>query len=204
MPDLPISGLPAAVAVGAADEFAINQAGTTKKVTPGLLKATVLDDELQLVWVPAVAAFHTVNTPVERLVQAGFQFADGLLACAMGDWVVPLNYKSDLSIKAVWLAAGSGDAYLSNLCYWHGCGEQWDTHSEVINFAVVAVTDDGGGQYGPNYCVQELTPAVSPGDIVRLAAWRDSDAGGAGVADTVGAAMAIAGWYVSYQSQTAT
>ena len=209
MPNLPISGLPAAASLALGDLFAIDQVATntTKKLLASAAATGLLDNEKELEFVQCRGGYNITDAVYLDIGSQGLICPDEKWCAGYGMWMAPQKFKALLMITAVWLAGGNGGAYLSNTAMWAACGEDYDTDSVSAPPAgniVVPVLRGGVGPGIPGMynCVQPLLAAPSVGDIFSLIATRDSDSIGLGAADTVGDIMVLAGWTISYTSQS--
>lgn len=129
MADTPISGLPAAGAANAADEFAVNQAGTTRKVTGtqvstvvlaahiaanpidhpnGSVTAAKIADRTRKLFVVPYTAHNRDGASWDYMGQStavvglGIDVIDDEYVMIYGRFMVPHDYVSDMTAQPVW------------------------------------------------------------------------------------------------------
>jgi hypothetical protein len=147
----------------------------------------IIDRTRRLV-IPAVAEWAG-GVGVSRLNAYGWTLADGATQVVGGNFQVPVDYVSGLTIKAVLGASGTGNLYCSHNSTSGANGEAWATHTNTTGVVAVAVTS------GLRAEVCTLTPgAVDINDYFELEFFRY----GANVLDTVGDAVTFLGWVVTY------
>jgi len=118
----------------------------------------------------------------------GFIMPDAKDCVGYGKFLVPPDFFSGLTVKAVITPANAGNVYSSNQADYGACAEAYDTHTDAIAAAAVAVTQ-------VQCCIQEITLANEAiGDIVNLSYVRE----GTDVLDTIGGEIYLAGWIVEY------
>lgn len=178
MPDVKISGLPAASAAAAANEFEINEAGTSKKVTGTQIKTFAAADSLPLAGGTLTGALAGTsismsgNATVGSLnAVSGIQANAGNIAAASGDLVSHRSAAAGhglvfLGNSGVRYLHFNGDSYLLNGTNLHvpfirgGAGDAgtlktWN-NANTVNFHWV------GGNDGLRYRVDEaLERAIS-------------------------------------------
>jgi len=106
-------------------------------------------------------------------------------------FVVPEDYASDMTVKAVLIPNGaSGNAYLYFKYYHAQCGEAYNTHSDITAWATYAVTD------GYDNCVGSTAlTTLEPGDIVHGTVGRNATS----ASDTISTTnIYMAGWLMEY------
>ena len=140
-----------------------------------------------------ISPLSSVTTP------EGVAFADNVDdVTAVGGFLVPLDFVSGMTVKAVWLPTGTGNLNVSNSAYLGAIGENYNVHSYTVALATVAVT---ANQIA---ALQELSLiAAAIGDYVSLKATRSSWSGGApGANDTVNGVVYLKGWLISYTADS--
>lgn len=219
MADTPISGLPAAGVANATDEYAANQAGTTRKVTAAQLDTLIItghehtgaagdgaslgpdsiDNRTRTIFVPAVAGTYVGNpNPEYTGSYMGPEMQDGAYDYAWGRFSCPQDYVSAMTAKMVVSKidadATVGNAYCRTKAEYAECGEEWDTN--VDTGAWEALVFDANAKL---VCATPVSLAtITTSDIVVLTGERD----GANGSDTLTTEIYCYGWVISYTADS--
>lgn len=211
MANTPISGLPVAAGANGTDEFAANQAGTTRKVTAAQLDSLIItghehtgaagdgaslgpdsiDDRTRKFLVPAMDALYTHGYPV-------YLTADEAAYGFFGSFQVPQDYVSGMTVtpSIYTTAAAAGNVYMTALEANYGTsGEDWDVHSNAYagpNWLIAVGQEDRA--FGPALSLAN----ASAGDVVQLHISFNRNDG----SDDLAATIYIDGWIVSYTADS--
>lgn len=141
--------------------------------------------------VPAIAGYNASDsTVIVRTTHRGLAFIDNKICQAGADFLVPDDFQSGMSVKAVVRPGANGNAYLSRVVYYGACGEALDTHDDSIGWTAIAVATAD-----ENNCIGEIAlSAEAIGDIVSLFYQRDATH----VDDTVAGTVNFVGWLIEY------
>lgn len=124
----------------------------------------------------------------------GLPMADGNVTYVFGEFLVPVDYVSDMTIQPIVVSAATGDIYASGHVYYSAVGETWDGHDDQLANAARAITLNKHN--GATASMTLSTPAA--GDIVHVQFTRTGD----NVLDTVGNTVFFIGWMVTYRADS--
>lgn len=164
------------------------------------VNAEMMEDRTRRFWVEPLAGYNSTDAlsiVLDALAAGGGTLAsiplpDNKAAYAAGSFIVLDDYSSGLTVTAVvWKggAASTLDCYCENDVNYGACGEDFQTHTDINGIAAHALVNT------ERNCIDELTLTnAAPGDMVSVRFIRDAT----NVLDTVGAAVYLLGWVVSY------
>lgn len=165
------------------------------------VNAAMIDDRTRAEWFPAVIG-HNFTDALE-IVLASNSTAPGLVGISMpdlkttrvyGTWIVPQDFESGLTIKAMlYNAAVSADIYGRCQAFYGACGEGATTHSDDPGVAAEAMVSSARN------CLGEVSLAsAAKGDLVSVYYTRT----GADALDTMGAAVWLVGFVAEYTADS--
>jgi hypothetical protein len=156
--------------------------------------AAMMENRTRTLWVPCVSGAEDISADIMTHLSAiGWDMPDGEDWFAYGDFYLPSDWVSGLTISAVVLASGTGNCYCSHTAYYGAAGQAYNAHTETSALGTVAVT---ANQLA---AIKVLTPgSLAAGDYVSLQFFRN----GAHASDTVGATVYFKGWLVSYTADS--
>lgn len=135
----------------------------------------------------------TTDAPIIQGANPGIAFADPDSCYGVGQFIVPNDFASGLTVSAVVIAAASGDAYVSSDVVYGALGQAIGTHTAATAIAAVALTAD----LLTAVCATSLASAAI-GDIVGYTFVRDAT----NVLDTIGDTVLVVGLLVSYTADS--
>jgi len=185
------AGDPVSIVAGANTVLAKLGAGN---VAFQLIVPALVTDRTRKFFVPALGGYN--DTDVADIVHneiQGIPFPDAKDCSGFGQFMVPEDFVSDMTVTVVIIPIGTGDVYSRNRIEYSACGEASSTHSDFIpgggGLAAVAVTAT------ERECIQEVTLANEAiGDLMSCLYQRD----GTDILDTIGATVKLLGWIVEY------
>lgn len=124
---------------------------------------------------------------------SGVNFADASSDNALGVFAVPSDFASNMTVKGVVWAGGTGNAVLNNAASYGAAGQAKDTHSAALVTQVTALT--------VNLLTEVLTLTLADaaaGDYVRMSFGRSGTHG----SDTISASIFFYGWLVEYTADS--
>ena len=114
-------------------------------------------------------------------------------ASIYGQFIVPSDFASGMTVTAVVNPDASGNIYSSNTAEYGQCGEAHAAHSDTVVIAAVAVT------INLRNCIQPITLANEAiGDLVSLTFRRDAT----DPLDTIDDVAYLTGWIVEYTADS--
>lgn len=135
-------------------------------------------------WNPAADPNDILHGPVMK---------DTKNTYVMGEYVIPTDYRANMTQTAVVRSRGTGNVYGINNAYFGECGEDYDDTSLSTGSVATAV----GAPVFTNDCIQTLNvTGITTDDIVLCRYWRQ----GGDVLDTVGDNVYFAGWIIEYEA----
>jgi hypothetical protein len=171
-------------------------ATVTAKFAAGSVTATEIANRSRTFLVPAVGGYDTAaleGSAFPRFSPAGWMLTDGQLRAVVGEFMVPADFVSNMTVAAVVYPLANGNCYNQGSIQYGAAGQAYSTHSDAIALAATAVTAN-------QYCVIRSTAlsAEAIGDYVSL--WFERDA--TNILDTVGNAVYFRGWLVTYTADS--
>lgn len=147
--------------------------------------------------VPVIHAYNQTDAvEIESGVNIAKSFPDNKLCRARGYFLIPADYISDMTVKAIVTPAigASGDVY-SDIQYTGGqCGELITSIGDFTGFQAITVASDIVVQ--TLNCIQQLSlNDISVGDIITFTWIRDGVHG----SDTLGDSCSIWGFQIEYE-----
>ena len=129
---------------------------------------------------------------IERNDPRGWELVDNKECTANGNFIVPNDFASGMTVTAVVIPFANGDVFSSNEATYGACTEAFNTHGDAAGPAAVAVTTVVN-------CIQEITLGNEAiGDIVNLEYDRDAT----NIGDTIGNLVWFSGWIVEYTADS--
>lgn len=144
--------------------------------------------------VQAVSGYNnTDSASMERGDPTGWTMLDEKSYTLVGNFYVPPDFSSSMTISAVLYSEGTGNVYGYNLAYHGAAGEAFNTHSQTSGVTTAAVT---ANQVGAKYTLTMSNMAAE--DYAFLQYNRN----GAHASDTASATVYFVGWLVSYTADS--
>lgn len=154
-----------------------------------------VDAETKHLFVPVLIGYNTTGVSAISLdtnntsVAPFIELPDAVISSAIGRFIVPSDYLSDMTAETILIPAANGDVYLQCQFGAGACGESTTTHNGSVAIAAIAVTT---GVYN---CIAELDiTGITPGDIVFVLPLRDAT----NILDTVNASVYVQGINITY------
>ncbi len=123
----------------------------------------------------------------------GLTFLDSNNSYGYGQFIIPSDYISGMTIEAVVNPQANGNIYSKNLADYGQCGEAYATHSNSIGLAAVAVTQL------ERECIQSIALTnAAIWDIVSLTFQRDAS----NASDTINNTVYFSGWIIEYTADS--
>lgn len=122
----------------------------------------------------------------------GMECPDGKQCTLAGFFIVPNDFVSGMTVKAIWWALSSGNAYLYHYTDYGAIGESYSQHDVYTNSAAVALTTLQSAVQS-----HSLTSAAV-GDIVGCSVNRN----GGHASDTINDSCYFRGWLVEYTADS--
>jgi len=157
-------------------------------------------------FVPALAGYNDTDSTEITMNSVGSSIThlmwgpalilpDSKLSYGGGRFLVPADYASDMTSKAVIGSTISANIYGDNRYYAGECSEGHDTHSDATGYAATAIV---GAAIMQN-CIQSLSvSSIGTSDIVQLVYYRDAT----DVLDTIDNIVYLLGWIIEYQAES--
>jgi hypothetical protein len=120
----------------------------------------------------------------------GWNMPDGVDAAVMGNFFMPSDYVSGLTVKAVLLGVNSGNVYAQNFIAAGAEGENYSNHNNDVHSAVAIVANQ--------IAVIHSVTAGGASDYITLQYTRYGTSG----SDTVNASVYFMGWLVTYTADS--
>jgi len=154
----------------------------------GIWTAAQIADRTRTLFVPCIG--QTVSgSSAPRTVDNGWLMADTVSTYAFGEFYIPSDYASGMTVVAVIHTPSAGNAYLTHTAYYAAPGEAYNAASTVSAASAVALLADKLTEVKP------LTlSGIAAGDYVTLKLLRE----GGNAKDTVNNSVYLKGWLVSY------
>jgi len=136
------------------------------------------------------------TTATDQVLVPGGYLADGATTPDTdfyGFFIVPNDFTSGMTVKAVVVPGGSGDIYAIHNIKYGQVGEVYTTHTGTVGYSAIAVTLN---QF--NAILSLSLASAAPGDIVLLEFSRDA----VDVLDTVNTFAYLTGWLVEYTADS--
>ncbi len=165
----------------------------------GIWTATEIADRTRTLWVPCIAAYNTTDgtalTAANYITRAGWEFIDNKAISGYGQFQVPTDFVSTMTITPYIISAGAGNVYSAGEAYSGAENEAYNTHTDTAAAAAVAIT---GGSLFENAHAALALAAAAAGDFVNLTFTRNS----ANALDTRNGPCNFMGWKVSYTADS--
>lgn len=168
---------------------------TTAKIADSQVTAAKIANRTRTVFIPVSGAYNGTDGVGLQVFQLGPSFPDNKDCEAYGQWQVPQDYVSGLTIDCVVLhqIAGPRNVYAGAFHYSGKLTEDQDANSD--SFAVAAISVTGNTLTA----IARVTPAAPEiGDIFQLKGFRT----GSNVLDTVGNVVSFLGWIATYTADS--
>jgi hypothetical protein len=145
-------------------------------------------------FVPASRTEDETTSAALLWAEEGHEMLDSRVSKATGDFIVPTDFKSGLTIEAIVRPNGAGDVYCRSNGGYAECAEVWTTHTYTSGYQAITVAAGV-----PNSCIQSqsLGSAVI-GDIVTCSFYRDAT----DILDTIGDIVYLVGFLVTYVAKS--
>jgi len=123
------------------------------------------------------------------LIAMGYIMPDNNESLVYGQWAVPMDYISNLSIKAICVPGATGDIYCLLETRSGQCSEDWATHIDQAGYNAITVT------FHERSCIQEVLPgSITAGDLFSISFARDAT----NALDTISNFVCGAGFLIEY------
>lgn len=155
----------------------------------GIWTAAKIANRTRTLFVPCVGGYVTGVGVLDRDSAIGWSIGDSVKTYLWGNFHIPSDYASSMTVTALVYSMGSGNMYCSNSAQYSADGEAYDTHSASSALGTVAVT---ANQYANVKSIS--VSGIAAGDHVALTLYRDAT----DASDTVNTNVYFAGWLVSY------
>lgn len=171
-------------------------ATVTAKFAAGSITATEIANRTRTFLVPAVGGYDTFLSEAgayPRFSILGWSLVDTVLRTVTGEFMIPSDFASDMTVAAVVYSTANGNLYNQGVISYGASGQAYNTHSDVIAAAATAVTAN-------QYCVIRSTAlsAEAIGDYVALQFERDAT----NILDTINNTVYFRGWLVTYTADS--
>lgn len=164
-----------------------NNAGELRVKDSGITAAKIANRARKFLVIPQ--SIDATMPPTD----VGLTMADGADERAYGYFYIPSDFDSGMTVKAIVLAAGTGNIYSSNFAYYGAAGQAYNAHEAGVSLETNALT------INLTTAIQTLTlSSAAAGDYVRLVFVRRAD----NASDTLNAACYITGWLVEYTADS--
>lgn len=152
----------------------------------------LVENRTRTLWVPCVAVYRSDGAAAIRSSMLGWPMPDALSSTAYGNFYLPADFVSDLTIKAVGSPNAAGDAYLRLAAYHQAANEAAiTTHSDLTGYTAITLVKWRWHE------AQTLTPTnVTAGDYFQITLERDAT----DPLDTISDNVFISGWLITYTS----
>ena len=166
-----------------------DSAATRALFADGIWTATQIANRTRTLFVPATGMYVAGATWMYRDSSVGWEMDDGVISTAYGEFYVPSDYASGMTIVAVLQAGSAGDCYCTHTAYYAAVGEGWNAANTASAASAVAVGNDVLA------AIKSLSMAsVAAGDYVTCTFQREGNS----ASDTVTDYVYFKGWLVSY------
>ena len=173
---------------GAGAALAVNVDGSTIEISSDALRIKGLTRKF---FIPATRGYvANTSAPLHGADARGFLCDDAIDTYVVGNWYLPVDYASGLTIVAVVSVSGTtGSWYGANVVYCGAANQDWDTHSDTSGYDQVASAEE------QKEAQSVSVSNVAAGDYVTCVFHRDGNA-----ANDSATAMAVycKGWLASY------
>lgn len=151
-------------------------------------------DRTRSVFIPVVGGYNdTDSVALTNFTYYGLEIIDAKECWGYGYWIVPSDFVSGLTVKAVVVADASGNIWSENRTRYGKCGEAHNVHTANTGLAAEACVADA------NTCVALTALAgAEVGDIVRITFTRLADQ----AEDTIDDHANITGWVAQYTADS--
>lgn len=173
---------------GAGSALAVAVDGVTIEISSDALRIKGLT---RTFFIPATRGYvSNVSNPLHGADERGFLCDDAIDTYVLGNWYLPADYGSSLTIVAVVECGGTtGSMYAANAIHLGAVNEAYNTHTDSSGYAQVATATT-------QKLVQSVdVSSVAAGDYMTCVFHRDGNA-----ANDTATAMAVycKGWLASY------
>ncbi len=166
----------------------VNDAVITDKILNGAVTIAKIADKSRDVFIPAGYEVFADGVGAD-----GIPMPDAAVSSVIGQWRVPLDFVSGLSITAMMISGATGNIY-GNPFFGYGTPPESNSfHNDSIAYATAALTIDNLYE---GFAVA-LTDA-SVGDIVKCVFNRDATGGD----DTITGTVNFIGWFATYTADS--
>jgi len=184
-------GDPADIVAGADNQVLARTAGTVafQAVVPAMVT-----DRTRKFFVPCVGGYSlTTGNPLERKHRKGWELVDNEICHVYGSFLIPSDFAAGITITPVVIPSATANLRSLHYASYGQCGENYNTHSEFVAEATIAVTAD------LNSCIQQQALANGAiGDIVEVEYVRN----GTAALDTINGVVHFPGWIVEYTADS--
>lgn len=177
------------IATGNVDDLAI----TTVKVADSAITPIKIANRTRTFFIPAVRVYNATDLTYNDRFDTGVVMDDNKSCWAFCGFVVPKDFVSGLTVKAVIIPNGTGNVYNSALAYYGGVGQSYSTHSANLANTAEAVT---AGIYAEVGALSLASANID--DYVTMRYIRVAT----DPLDTVGDYVQINGWIVTYTADS--
>lgn len=141
-------------------------------------------------FVPCTGVENVTDGTTYDSYELGPEMTDAKQTYARGNFIVPSDFSSDMSISAVVYPSATGNVYARNNVYYGAIGEAWNNHTDSNgSHAAVGVT-----QYEREEILSLSLSSVAVGDHVLL----EFDRNATSALDTINTDLSVLGWLVTY------
>ena len=168
----------------------------TAALADSVVTAAKIANRTRTFFVPCISAYdYTLGAQVNRTYTVGWPLEITLnkVTYAVGNFIVPSDFASTMTVKAVMYTGSSGNCYGYLQAQYGAAGENYTAHSGTTGSTTAALT---ANQIGAVYELSLSSAAV--GDYVFLTLQRDSS----NASDTVEATIYLIGFLVSYTADS--
>jgi hypothetical protein len=169
---------------------------TTAKIAADAVTTAKIPNRTRSVFVSASGVADAISSgnDIGRNEHAGFEINNTSIYVAFGEFIVPRDFVSGMTVKAVFQPGGSGNAYVKSEARYGASGEAYSNHTDDDGgYAAIAVTN------ALLSVVQSVSLSnAAIGDYVTMTWYRDGTHG----SDTVEAFIYFKGWLVEYTADS--
>lgn len=151
----------------------VADAATRALFADGFINAAKIADRTRTVFIPATRGYVTnTSNPIHGSDERGWELDDGVLTLVLGDWYVPADYVSGLTIVAVVQCDGASGNIYGKLDTYMGADDQaYNTHNDATGYSAVAATE------ALNEILSVNVSSVAAGDYVTCRLARNATSG---------------------------
>jgi len=166
----------------------------TANIADEAVTAAKIDNRTRTLFVPATAGYNNTDAISLTYASRGFQLADNKSCECRGHFVVPKDFASGMTIKAIVSAAvASGNIYATNVATYGALDEAIDTHTAGSGYSATAIVGDEWDAIN-----NESLASAAVDDVVNVYCIRNATH----ASDTVSAVVYFVGWLVEYTADS--